>query len=83
MRIVPGAHYELDTAYDYWQIRFAKGNGWSSLPTGLELGDNIGMEAGSTQFGITLSEADLDELVNQGGLVMTGTNFTLTGLSLK
>lgn len=85
--VAPGtiltAHVELDPAYDYWQIRFAKGNGWSSLPTGLELGDNIPMEPGTTEFGITLSEADLDELVNQGGLVMTGTNFTLTGLSLK
>lgn len=85
--VTPGtiltAHVELDPAFDYWQIRFAKGNGWSSLPTGLELGDNIPMEPGTTEFGITLSEADLDELVNQGGLVMTGTNFTLTGLSLK
>lgn len=85
--VTPGtiltAYVELSPDYDYWQIRFAKGNGWSSLPTGLEMGDNIPMEAGTTQIGITLSEADLDELVNQGGLIITGTNFTLTGLSLK
>ncbi len=85
--VTPGtiltAHVELSPDHDYWQIRFAKGNGWSSLPTGMELGDNISMEAGTTQFSITLSEADLDELVNQGGLIITGTNFTLTGLSLK
>jgi hypothetical protein len=73
----------LSPNHDYWQIRFAKGDGWSSIPTGMELGDNIPMEAGTTEFGITLSEADLDELVNRGGLVMTGTNYTLTGLSLK
>lgn len=85
--VAPGtvltAHVILSPNHDYWQIRFAKGDGWSSIPTGMELGDNIPMEAGTTEFGITLSEADLDELVNRGGLVMTGTNYTLTGLSLK
>lgn len=81
------AHVELDTTQNYWQIVFAKGDGWVTLPSGaIMAGDEGGvitMAAGTTTVGLTLTEEDLDELVNGGGLLMNGTNYTLTGLSLK
>jgi hypothetical protein len=73
---------------DYWQVRFGNGS-WASIPSGVEIatslgqGDgNIPMTAGTTYYSIKLTAADIDMLVNQGGLVMTGANYTLTKLTL-
>lgn len=83
------AYFDLDPSQEYWQVRFANGS-WSSIPSGKEIatslgqGDgNIPMSAGMTKYEITLTEADVNCLVNEGGLVMTGTNYTLKGISLK
>lgn len=88
-KVAPGtelvAFFELDPASDYWQVRFGNGS-WGSLPSGLAVAPgegNIPMEAGATSYSIVLSEADLDMLVNQGGLVMTGCNYTLKKLAFK
>ena len=40
------------------------------------------MTAGAAYYAIKLTAADIDMLVNQGGLVMTGANYTLTKLTL-
>ena len=40
------------------------------------------MTAGATCYSLTLSAADIDMLVNAGGLVMTGANYTLTRIDL-
>ena len=77
------AYFTLHEA-DYWQVRFANGS-WASLPTGVEIAGgegNIPMTAGATYYSIKLTAADIDMLVNQGGLVMTGANYTLTKLTL-
>ena len=77
------AYFTLHEA-DYWQVRFANGN-WASLPTGVEIAGgegNIPMTAGATYYAIKLTAADIDMLVNKGGLVMTGANYTLTKLTL-
>ena len=77
------AYFTLHEA-DYWQVRFGNGN-WASLPTGVEIAGgegNIPMTAGATYYAIKLTAADIDMLVNQGGLVMTGANYTLTKLTL-
>ena len=81
------AYFTLHEA-DYWQVRFANGS-WASIPSGVEIasglgqGDgNIPMTAGATYYAIKLTAADIDMLVNQGGLVMTGANYTLTKLTL-
>ena len=78
------AYFTLDEAADYWQVRFANGS-WSSLPSGLEAAPgegNIPMTPGTTYYSIKLTAADVDMLVNQGGLVMTGANYTLTEITL-
>ena len=77
------AYFTLAEA-DYWQVRFGNGS-WASLPSGLEVAPgegNIPMTAGATYYAIKLTAADIDMLVNQGGLVMTGANYTLTKLTL-
>ena len=81
------AYFTLHEA-DYWQVRFANGS-WTSIPSGVEIasglgqGDgNIPMTPGTTYYAIKLTAADIDMLVNQGGLVMTGANYTLTKLTL-
>ena len=77
------AHFTLDPSFDYWQIRFGNGS-WASLPSlaGLAPEGNIPLEAGMTEYKFELTAEDLNVLVNEGGLVMTGTNYTLTGISL-
>ncbi len=72
------AYFTLDTAYDYWQIRFGNGS-WAALP-GTD--DVISLEAGATSYTITLTQEMIDELVNNGGLVMTGTNYILSKITL-
>ena len=81
------AYFTLHEA-DYWQVRFANGS-WASIPSGVEIasglgqGDgNIPMTAGATYYAIKLTAADINMLVNEGGLVMTGANYTLTKLTL-
>ncbi len=73
------AYFTLDTSYDYWQIRFGNGS-WSALP-GTD--DVISLSDGDTSYSITLTAAMIDELINAGGLVMTGTNYTLTKLTIQ
>ena len=75
------AYFELDPSFDYWQVRFGNGS-WSSIPSGMAAGDNIPMTAGATYYSLTLTADDIKALVNEGGLVMTGTNYTLTKLIL-
>ena len=81
------AYFTLHEA-DYWQVRFANGS-WTSIPSGVEIASGLGqgegnipMTAGATYYAIKLTAADIDMLVNQGGLVMTGANYTLTKLTL-
>lgn len=77
-------YYTLDEDQTYWQMRPANGS-WSALPSALELAPgegNIPLDAGSTCLSIALTAADLDVLINQGGLVLTGTNYTLVKIEL-
>lgn len=77
------AYFTLAAA-DYWQIRFGNGS-WASIPSGIEIAGgegNIALTPDATYYAITLTAADIDMLVNQGGLVMTGANYTITKLTL-
>ena len=83
------AYFDLDATQEYWQVRFANGS-WSSLPSGVEIASSLGqadgnipMSPGMDKYEITLTAADLNCLVNEGGLVMTGANYTLKGIALK
>lgn len=82
------AHYTLDADQDYWQMRFGNGS-WNSLPSGISAASsldqsdgNIPLTEGSTYYALTLTAEDIAMLNNDGGLVMTGTNYTLTKVEL-
>ena len=64
-------------------IRLGNGS-WVALPSSMPFGDAEGNVpvAGLTKFEIELADADLNELVSNGGLVVCGTGFTCTAISL-
>lgn len=79
-------YYALDTSFDYWQLRIAKGNGWSALAdwsASIGGGSEVLLEAGTTSYSYTLTANDVNELANDGGLILTGTNLTLTRVALS
>ena len=63
-------------------IRFGNGS-WQSLPSlaGLATDGNLPLQEGGYEFELT--QADIDELVNNGGLVICGAYFTITSVGLK
>lgn len=82
------AYFDLDADQEYWQMRFGNGS-WASIPSGVEIASSLGqgdgnipLTAGTNCFSITLTAADIEMFQTQGGLVMTGTNYTLTKLTL-
>ena len=65
-------------------LRFGNGS-WSALPSSIQYGkdtDGNIIVDGLTKFELELTQADLDQLVNNGGLVMCGCNYTITSVSL-
>ncbi len=74
------AHFTVDDPSGC--IRFGNGS-WASIPSlaGLAADGNLPLEEGMTEYRVELTAEDLDVLVNQGGLVVCGTGFTITGLS--
>ncbi len=84
--VVPGtgiiAHYTIDDPSGV--IRFGNGS-WASIPSAIPFGDaegNISLPEGSTSFTVTLDEADVAFLVNNGGFVLCGTGYTVTAIGL-
>lgn len=71
-------YFTQDTNYTWWQVRFGNGS-WSALP-GTD--DVIELEEGATSYSITLTQEMIDELVDNGGLVMTGCYYILTQITL-
>ena len=78
------AHFEVvdsDT-----QVRFGNGS-WQALPTtktfaGADGEGNISVAAGTTYIAVKLTAADIAELQNNGGLVMCGTGYKITSITL-
>lgn len=77
------AHFVVDDANPV--LRFGNGS-WASLPSGKALdgadGDGNVPITGMTSLSITLTEADLEILKNEGGLVVCGTGYTISKIVL-
>ena len=77
------AHFVVDDANP--ALRFGNGS-WASLPSGKALegadGDGNVPITGMTSLSITLTEADLEILKNEGGLVVCGTGYTISKIVL-
>ncbi len=72
-----------DTDYDYWQIRIANGS-WEALTdwSALVGSSELLLDAGATSYSYTLTENDVEQLVNEGGLVLTGCYYTVTSITI-
>ena len=73
------AYLTPDMSAGWAQIRFGNGS-WSPLP-GTD--DTIALTAEDTKVSVTLTQAMIDELVANGGLVICGANFTVTKVTLS
>lgn len=69
----------MNEGADYAQIRVSNG-GWVALPG---TNDPYDLVPGDNVIRITLTEAMINELVNNGGLVLCGANFTVTSVTLS
>lgn len=68
-----------DMSEGWSQIRLGNGS-WSALPGTADVND---LTAGDTKFAVTLTQAMIDELVANGGLVICGAFFTVTKVTLS
>lgn len=80
-------YYTMDPAAEGTAVIRAGNGSWSALPTWKTLpgsdGDgNVPVTGAEQYLSITLTQADLDQLVNNGGLVVCGAWFIITKVSL-
>ena len=68
-----------DLSNGWSQIRIGNGS-WAALPGTADVND---LTADDTKFSVALTQAMIDELVNNGGLVICGAYFTVTKVTLS
>lgn len=68
-----------DWGESWWQMELRHGTEWGQLPEAV----HVDFTAGQTQVIVPLTQANLADLIANGGLVVTGKEFTLTKISLK
>lgn len=76
---VMSVYATMNTGVDWAQLRVGNGS-WAALPG---TSDPYDLEPGENIVRITLTEAMIDQLVNSGGLVVCGANFTVTKVTLS
>ena len=66
-------YYEVDASVDYINIRFGNGS-WAALPSTQGWGPdgNASPDPSETSIKTVLTDADMNELINNGGLVICG-----------
>lgn len=80
--VTPGStlllEFTEDASAEWWQIQLRHGQDWGQLvePVHLDL------EAGQTSAEIVLTEANLQDIIDNGGLVITGCNYILSKITL-
>ena len=76
------------TAEDGASLRIAKGDGWSSIPGFIARPgynaewDLVSVNSSTTSYSMTITEEDIDALVNGQGLVVFGDKITVTKIAL-
>lgn len=68
-----------DSSAEWWQLALRHGDSWGELPVPVM----VDMEAGQTIVEVPLTQEMLDDLIANGGLVLTGCNYTLLKVSIK
>ncbi len=67
-----------DASQTWWQLSLRHGKDWGELPEKIF----VEMEKGQTRVEVELSQTNLDDIVANGGLVITGCYYTLTEIAL-
>ena len=67
-----------DTAQTYWQFALRHGTGWGELPEKVF----EEMTAGQTRVEVVMTQTNLDDIIANGGMVITGCNYTLTEVAV-
>ncbi len=70
---------EQDSSAEWWQLSLRHGESWGELPEKLF----VDMTAGQTVVEIPLTQVNLDDLIANGGLVITGCSYTLKKVTLR
>ncbi len=70
---------EQDSSAGWWQLSLRHGESWGELPEKLF----VDMTAGQTVVEIPLTQVNLDDLIANGGLVITGCSYTLKKVTLR
>lgn len=69
------------------KLKFASGSSWTALPGALAAGDAEGWLTGPTGdnqvMELTLSQEDLDDIINKNGLIIQANNLVLTKLTIE
>lgn len=68
-----------DWGENWWQMQLRHGQDWGQLPEAV----HVEFTAGQAQVIVPLTQANLDDLIANGGLVVTGKEFTLTKITLR
>lgn len=68
-----------DETAGWWQVELRHGQDWGNLPEHI----HVDMVAGQTEVQVELSKANLDDIVANGGLIITGCNYTLEKVVLQ
>lgn len=68
-----------DWGESWWQMELRHGTEWGQLPEAV----HVDFTVGQTQVIVPLTQANLEDLIANNGLVVTGKEFTLTKISLK
>ncbi|MCM1502802.1 MAG: IPT/TIG domain-containing protein [Bacteroidales bacterium] len=71
---------EEDTSAGWWQVSFRHGDSWGNVP---DLPGQYDLEAGQTSLEVVLTQTLLDDLIANGGLVLTGCNYTLKKVIIR
>jgi hypothetical protein len=67
-----------DSSQTYWQLSLRHGQSWGELPEKVF----VEMTEGQTRVEVEMTQTNLDDLVANGGMVITGCYYTLTKVAL-
>lgn len=78
-------YFTQDATASSWQLKLGRGSDWSTLPDFREYAggaDAVDLEAGTSSFSYQLGTNDVNEILNNNGLIFQGANVTLTQISI-
>lgn len=65
----------------YWQLSLRHGAGWGNINS-TDCPKQVDLDAGATSYSIMLTQSILDDLIANGGLVVTGKEITLHKITI-